>query len=97
MALIAGLFENLIELVNILGSLFYGTILGVFLVAFFFKKIGSKAVLLGALFAETTVLTLFTVSRVSDSFQIGYLWYNLIGSVLVIFVSLIIQQTIKKT
>ena len=96
-ALIAGLFENLIELVNILGSLFYGTILGVFLVAFFFKKIGSKAVLLGALFAETTVLTLFTVSRVSDSFQIGYLWYNLIGSVLVIFVSLIIQQTIKKT
>lgn len=95
-ALIAGLFENLIELVNILGSLFYGTILGVFLVAFFFKQIGARAVLIGALIAETTVLTLFITSRLSESFQIGYLWYNLIGSVLVIFVSLITQQIIKK-
>lgn len=92
-ALVAGLFENLIELVNILGSLFYGTILGVFLVAFFFKKIGAKSVLIGAVIAEITVLTLFTISRFSKTFEIGYLWYNLIGSVLVILISLIIKQT----
>jgi SSS family solute:Na+ symporter len=91
-ALVAGLFENLIELVNILGSLFYGTILGVFLVAFFFKKVGAKSVLIGAVIAEISILSLFTVSRFSTSFEIGYLWYNLIGSLIVIFISLIIQQ-----
>lgn len=93
-ALVAGLFENLIELVNILGSLFYGTILGVFLVAFFFKKIGAKPVLIGAVIAEITVLSLFTASKFFESFEIGYLWYNLIGSLIVIFISLIIQQLI---
>lgn len=93
-ALIAGLFENLIELVNILGSLFYGTILGVFLVAFFLKKIGAKSVLVGALIAEVTVLSLFIASRYSSSFEIGYLWYNLIGSLIVIVISLIVQKII---
>ena len=94
-ALVAGLFENLIELVNILGSLFYGTILGVFLVAFFFKKIGATATLIAAIIAETTIITLFTASRWSDSFEIGYLWYNVIGSALVIVIALIIQIIIS--
>lgn len=94
-ALVAGLFENLIELVNILGSLFYGTILGVFLVAFFLKKIGATATLIAAFIAEAVVLSLFAASRLSDSFQIGYLWYNVIGSAIVIAVSLIIQIIIS--
>jgi Na+(H+)/acetate symporter ActP len=94
-ALVAGLFENLIELVNILGSLFYGTILGVFLVAFFFKKIGASATLIAAIIAEGSVLALFITSRLSDTFQIGYLWYNVIGSAIVIFIALIIQILIS--
>ena len=51
-ALTAGLFENLIQLVNILGSLFYGTILGVFLLAFFFKKVNGKSALIAAIFGQ---------------------------------------------
>jgi Na+(H+)/acetate symporter ActP len=93
-ALVAGLFENLIELVNILGSLFYGTILGVFLVAFFLKKIGASATLIAAILAEAIVLGLFIASRFSPSFEIGYLWYNLIGSVAVIVFAFLFEIVI---
>lgn len=95
-ALVAGLFENLIELVNILGSLFYGTILGVFLVAFFFKKIRATPIFIAGIIAQLTILTLFTSTKLLDDFKIGYLWYNLIGSVLVIVLSLILNQFLKK-
>jgi len=97
-ALTAGLFENLIQLVNILGSLFYGTILGVFLVAFFFKKIKGQAVLIGGITAQLAVLSLhFLTVYFPDKFQLGYLWYNAIGSFLVIVTAWIIQQTLKDT
>ena len=82
-ALFAQLFENLIEAVNIVGSLFYGTILGVFMVAFFFKRIGANAVFVAALFAETLVVTIFLLDRF-HYIRIAYLWLNLIGCVLVI-------------
>ena len=95
-ALIAGLFENLIELVNILGSLFYGTILGVFLVAFFLKKIGGSATLIAAIFAECLVLILFIGSKFWKELEIGYLWYNVIGSALVISVAFILEIFIFK-
>ncbi len=95
-ALTAGLFENLIQLVNILGSLFYGTILGVFLVAFFFKKIKGQAVLIGGITAQLAVLSLhFLTVYFPDKFQLGYLWYNAIGSGLVIAIAWIIQQTLR--
>lgn len=95
-ALVAGLFENLIELVNILGSLFYGTILGIFLVAFFFKKIKATPIFIAGIIAQLTILSLFTSTKLLDDFKIGYLWYNLIGSVLVIVLSIIINQLITK-
>lgn len=67
------LFENLIQLVNIVGSIFYGTILGIFIVAFYLKKVGSHAVFTAAVIAETMVILLFTTT------ELGYLWYNVIG------------------
>lgn len=72
-ALTASLVENLIEAVNILGSLFYGTILGIFLTAFLLKRVRGNAVFLAAILAETTVIGLYFTT------DIGYLWYNLIG------------------
>ncbi len=90
-AFLASQSENLIEMVNILGSLFYGTILGIFLVAFFVKFVKGNAVFIAALISESTVLILFNTTK------IGYLWYNVIGCVLVIVLGLIIQFFTKKT
>lgn len=86
-ALFARLVENLIEAVNILGSVFYGTILGIFLTAFFLKFVKAKSVLIAAILAQATVFILFF----SKQIDISYLWYNLIGCALVFFGALIIQ------
>lgn len=77
--------ENLIEMVNILGSLFYGNILGIFLVAFFFKFVQGTAVFTGAILSQVLVISLFL------STEIGYLWYNVIGCAGVILLSMLIQ------
>ena len=77
-AMAATLAENLIEAINILGSLFYGTILGIFLTAFLLKRVRGTAVFLAALLAEGTVITLYLTT------DIGYLWYNLIGCLMVL-------------
>jgi solute:Na+ symporter, SSS family len=84
-ATFAALLDNLIQAVNILGSLFYGTVLGLFVVAFFLKRIQGHAVFLGGLVAQTTVLVLFWTT------QIGYLWFNVIGCALVVLVALALQ------
>ena len=94
-ALSARLFDNLIEMVNLLGSLFYGTILGIFLVAFFLKEVQARAVFLAAVIAESAVL-LIHFGRIGDwslfrGFQVEYLWYNVIGCVLLLLSALIIQ------
>jgi SSS family transporter len=86
-ALFAQLMENLIEAVNILGSVFYGTILGVFLTAFFLKHVKSNAVFFAALLAQATVFVLFFQFQK----EVGYLWYNFIGCALVFLVSAGIQ------
>jgi hypothetical protein len=81
--------NSLIETVNVLGSLFYGVILGVFLVAFFLKKIkNGHAVFIGALLAECLVLTVFTLVKL-DYFDLGFLWLNPIGALGVILFSLV--------
>ena len=77
--------ENLIEMVNILGSLFYGNILGIFLVAFFFKYIEGTAVFWAAILSQLIVIVLFLNS------EIGYLWYNVIGCMGVILMGFVIQ------
>ena len=95
-ALSAHLFDNLIQLVNILGSLFYGTILGIFLVAFFFKIIKQKALLIGAATGQVSVLVLHFLT-VYDVIDLGYLWYNVIGSFIVISVALLAQVILPKS
>jgi Na+/proline symporter len=146
-AMIASLFDNLIEAVNIIGSLFYGSILGVFLVAFFFnglnnksrflgmftgavigtiavsiytqqlhyfeilvggvpgalfsywfvqhyfERVGANAIFAAALIGEAIVVVIFTLNKMGI-IEIAYLWLNLIGCVLVIFFSLLIQLII---
>ncbi len=92
-ALTASLFDNLIEMVNLLGSLFYGTILGIFVVAFFIKMVKGNAVFYSALIAEACVLAIH-FGRVYEipffmQFDVEYLWYNVIGCVLVVVISLI--------
>ncbi|MBL6448929.1 sodium:solute symporter [Fulvivirga sp. 29W222] len=84
-ALFARLLENLIEAVNILGSIFYGTILGIFLVAFFVKFVKGNAVFLAAVIAQLIVIMSFY------TFEISYLWYNAIGCTLVVLISVLLQ------
>jgi SSS family solute:Na+ symporter len=81
------LVENLIEAGNILASVFYGSILGLFLVAFFLRKVRGSAVFFGAVLAQTMVLVLFFTTN------IGYLWYNLIGCAAVLLFAWILQTT----
>ena len=104
-AVTADLFENLIQAVNIIGSLFYGAILGVFLVAFFLKRIGGQAVFIGALIAEALVLLIFWTSennfwfQFNDTwylFKVAYLWLNLIGCTLVMIIASILQPFVGK-
>lgn len=85
----ASLVENLIEAGNILGSVFYGSILGLFLVAFFIRNVRGSAVFFAAVVAQTLVLILFFTTD-----RIAYLWYNLIGCGAVVIVALILQQTL---
>ena len=85
-ALFGNLFENLIQLVNIIGSIFYGTILGIFLVAIFFKKIGSNPIFYAAIISELIIITCYLIDRyVVDLF--GYLWLNVLGSILTISIA----------
>ncbi len=82
-ASIGNLFENLIQLVNIIGSLFYGTILGIFLLAFFFKNTQGKVVFWSAVLSEITVLGIYTQDWV------GYLWLNAIGALLTVILAVL--------
>lgn len=84
------LFENLIEAVNIIGSLFYGAILGLFLIAFFIKRIGGTAAFIGAVTAELFVLCLFF-----SPVDIGYLWFNLIGCGICVGTALALQTVLR--
>lgn len=91
----ASLFENLIQAVNYLGSIFYGTILGIFVVAFYFKKIKGNAVFIAAILAEISVITIDLLNRYElapEWLQLGYLWYNVIGCVLVILFGWVLQN-----
>jgi len=102
-ALFAQLLENLIEAVNILGSIFYGTILGIFLVAFFINKIKGKSTFIAAIIAQSAVIILHFFGQDIFSYllqtpvkEVGYLWYNVIGCGLVIGFAALLQMVIKK-
>jgi len=87
----ASLVENLIEAGNILGSVFYGSILGLFLTAFFIRRVTGSAVFFAALFAQMLVFILFATTN------IGYLWYNFIGCAAVLILAPILQHTLFRS
>lgn len=87
-AFFASLFENLIEAVNIIGSIFYGVILGIFVVAFLLKHVGGRAVFIAAILAELAVITIFVLDQL-DIYQIAYLWLNLIGCLLTVLLAVL--------
>jgi hypothetical protein len=87
-ALFANRLGSLIEAVNVLGSLFYGTILGIFLVAFYLKKVHGTPVFIAAIISELVVFVMFFFT------EIPYLWFNFIGCVLVILIALIGQKRV---
>ncbi|NRB53055.1 MAG: sodium:solute symporter [Saprospiraceae bacterium] len=90
-AVTASLFENLIQAVNIIGSLFYGVILGIFMVAFFLKKVRGSAVFIAALIAEACILFLWLLD-LWGIFKIGFLWLNPIGCFLVMILASMIER-----
>ena len=84
-ACIAYLADNLIQLVNIIGSIFYGNVLGIFLIAFFFKIVKANAVFIAALITQVIIIIGWWYN------WMPYLWLNLFGCMLVIGIALIIQ------
>jgi Na+/proline symporter len=85
---------SLIEAVNVLGSLFYGVILGIFLVAFYLKKVTGNAVFIAAILGELVVILFFLL----DKYQViglGFLWLNVVGAVAVVLLSILIQLLLK--
>ena len=89
-ALFAGFAENLIEAINILGSIFYGVLLGLFLVAFFLRRVGGSAVFFAAIAAQALVIVMYF------SLNIGYLWYNFIGCAACVVLSLTLQAVLPR-
>ena len=85
-AALFSLFENLIQAVNILGSLFYGTILGIFLVAFFVRKVQGTAVFVAALVAQAAILAMHFAGV-----EVAFLWYNLIAPAIVVVLAVAVQ------
>jgi SSS family solute:Na+ symporter len=96
-ACIGTLFENLIQLVNIIGSIFYGTVLGIFLVGFYIHKVQSKAIFYSAVISQLTIFIIYYYAIYiypSGEEKLGYLWLNFIGAMLTIVISLLLQWTI---
>lgn len=93
-AIFANLSENLVQAANILGSLFYGVPLGIFLLAFFVKPVGGTAVFWAAVVAEVVILFLYGVRHLIPALDISYLWYNLIGCAACMLFSLVIQAAL---
>ena len=84
-ACVANLFENLIELVNIIGSIFYGNVLGIFLLAFFFSYVKSRAVFIAAIITQGIIVYIWWIDLMP------YLWLNVVGATLVIVIAFILQ------
>ena len=84
-ACVANLFENLIELVNIIGSIFYGNVLGIFLLAFFFTYVKSRAVFIAAIITQGIIVCMWWIDLMP------YLWLNVVGATLVIAIAFILQ------
>ncbi|HYG22504.1 MAG TPA: sodium:solute symporter [Verrucomicrobiae bacterium] len=90
-ALFAGFAENLIEAINIIGSIFYGVVLGIFLVAFFVKWVGGTAVFWAAVISQTAIFAVYFLRLRFPVLDFSYLWYNVIGCTGCVLLSIILQ------
>ena len=88
-ACVAFLADNLIQLVNIIGSIFYGNVLGIFLIAFFLKALKSNAVFIGAIITQIIIIIAWFYD------WMPFLWLNVFGCVMVILISFLIQLSLK--
>jgi uncharacterized sodium:solute symporter family permease YidK len=95
-ALFVSFEENLIESLNIIASLFYGVVLGLFLVAFFLRRVGGTAVFWAALAAQGSIITIFLLRNAVPVLKFSYLWYNLIGCALCVVLSLALQAVLGR-
>jgi Na+/proline symporter len=93
-ASVANLFDNLIQLVNIIGSIFYGNVLGVFLLAFFVKFVKGHSVFIAAIINQFIIFFIYYkfihIVAIEEE-KLSYLWLNLIGCVLVMFLAIIFE------
>ncbi|MCF6280003.1 MAG: sodium:solute symporter [Flavobacteriaceae bacterium] len=90
-ASVANLFDNLIQLVNIIGSIFYGNVLGIFLLAFFVKFVKGNAVFIAAIITQAIIITVWYLDI------LPYLWLNLLGCAIVMSIAMFLQLFMKKT
>ena len=89
-ACVANLFDNLIQLVNIIGSIFYGNVLGIFLLAFFFKFVKSNAVFIAAIITQLIIIYVWKAD------WLPFLWLNALGCGLVILIASLLQPFLNK-
>jgi Na+/proline symporter len=89
-ACVANLFDNLIQLVNIIGSIFYGNVLGIFLLAFFFKFVKSNAVFIAAIITQLIIIYVWKAD------WLPFLWLNALGAGLVILIASLLQYFFNK-
>ena len=89
-ACVANLAENLIQLVNIIGSIFYGNVLGIFLLAFFFKFVKGNAVFIAALITQVFVIALYFLNEY-EYINLPFLWLNFVGCMIVIAIACLLQ------
>jgi SSS family solute:Na+ symporter len=98
-ACIGTLFENLIQLVNIIGSIFYGTVLGIFLVGIYSKRIQSNAIFYSAIFSQITIFVIYYFAIYiypNGEEKLGYLWLNFIGALLTIIIAWLLERLLYK-
>jgi SSS family solute:Na+ symporter len=98
-ACIGTLFENLIQLVNIIGSIFYGTVLGIFLVGMYSRRIQSDAIFYSAVFSQITIFVIYYFAiylHPSGEEKLGYLWLNFIGALLTIVIAWLLERLVFK-
>ena len=98
-ACIGTLFENLIQLVNIIGSIFYGTVLGIFLVGIYSKRIQSNAIFYSAVLSQITIFIIYYFAIYiypSGEERLGYLWLNFIGATLTIVLAWLLERLVFK-
>ncbi len=94
-ASVANLFDNLIQLVNIIGSIFYGNVLGIFLLAFFIKFVKGNAVFFAGLITQVVIIGLYFLDKY-EYINLPYLWLNFVGCALVMMTAALIQTFLKE-